>query len=463
MSRDWSTAIAHAAATGVSCGCHPPLVDLLGRVSCLVELRGLEPLTPCLQRAGRLRHTVADLVLVDLHCRPNRHVVRGRCGQDCGQRPREAGWDHVLVAHRRMRDSKFRQQQEDGLRAPHVAPINALVDDLIDPAGRGWVPYVAPVYGGVNALVLCIQRDPGPMTNSRYGGSGFLCPENDDATAERFATLLDDAGIAVSAILAWNAYPWYINRMPRAAELEAGVEPLRRLLGLLLRLQVVMLHGGSARDGWRRLIRRHPDVALRLEVVPTYHTSSQAFIGPPKIRAARMAALREAFARTARILQEPTAGPSGSHRRGRASAEIGMASTQRQEDPQDPHWRGLDWTCWKQLDEAFRDRGAVPRASGVYRLRASGCPGLIYIGISDRLSSRLGGLRRARYRPDKKGHSAAACVAAYEAADKIVSVSWATVTDMDRRDLMGLEADLIAAHRQNFGSPACQFHGELLA
>jgi hypothetical protein len=140
-----------------------------------------------------------------------------------------------------------------------------------------------------------------------------------------------------------------------------------------------------------------------------------------------------------------------------------IKGTQRQEDPQDAHWQGLNWTCWKQLDEAFRDRGAVPRASGVYRLRASGCPGLIYLGISDQLSSRLGGLRRARHRPDRKGHSAAACVAAYEAAGKIVSVSWVTVTDMKRRDLMGLEVDLIAAHRQNFESPACQFHGDLLA
>ena len=204
-----------------------------------------------------------------------------------------------------MRDPLFRQQQADDLRASHVAPVNALVDELIDPAGRGWVPSVAPVYGGVNARVLNIHRDPGPKTHSQHGGSGFLCTENDDASAERFATLLDSAGIAVSETLSWNAYPWYINRLPRAAELKAGVEPLRRLLGLLDGLQVVMLHGGSARDGWRRLARQHPDLVLRLEVVPTYHTSNQAFIGPPEVRAARMTALKEAFAHTARILQEP--------------------------------------------------------------------------------------------------------------------------------------------------------------
>jgi len=204
-----------------------------------------------------------------------------------------------------MRDPQFRQQQVDGLRAPHIAPVNVLVDELIDPSGRGWVPYVAPVYGGVEARLLNIHRDTGPKTHSQHGGSGFLCPENDDASAERFATLLDNAGIPVSETLSRNAYPWYINRKPRAAELKAGVEPLRRLLGLLPRLRVVMLHGRDALAGWRRLERRHHDLVRRLEVVPTYHTSNQAFIGPPEVRAARMAALREAFARTARTLQDP--------------------------------------------------------------------------------------------------------------------------------------------------------------
>jgi hypothetical protein len=117
-----------------------------------------------------------------------------------------------------------------------------------------------------------------------------LCTENDDASAERLATLLDGAGMPVSETLSWNAYPWYINRLSRAVELEASVEPLRRLLELLPGLRVVMLHGESEQDGWRRLARRHPDQVLRLEVVPTFHTSNQAFIGSPENRAVRMAA-----------------------------------------------------------------------------------------------------------------------------------------------------------------------------
>ncbi len=72
-----------------------------------------------------------------------------------------------------MRDPRFRRQQEDNLRAPHVAPINALVDELIKTAGRGWVPYVSPLYGGVNARVLNIHRDPGPKTHDQQGGSSW--------------------------------------------------------------------------------------------------------------------------------------------------------------------------------------------------------------------------------------------------------------------------------------------------
>lgn len=215
------------------------------------------------------------------------------------------------MAHRRMRDPQFRQQQENGVRAPHIAPINALVDELRDdPSGRGWVPYVSPDYGGVDARVLNIHRDPGPKTHRQHDGSGFLCVENDDPGAERFATLLDGAGIPVGETLSWNAYPWYIyDRKPGAAELEAGVEPLRRLLGLLPRLRVVMLHGGSAQDGWKRLARRYPDLISRLEAVATFSTGNRAFIGAPEVRAERMAKLKEAFARTAWMLREPGHGP----------------------------------------------------------------------------------------------------------------------------------------------------------
>jgi hypothetical protein len=49
---------------------------------------------------------------------------------------------------------------------------------------------------------------------------------------------------------------------------------------------------------------------------------------------------------------------------------------------------------------------------------------------------------------------------AFEQQGKIVDVSWSTLVGLDRRELMGLEADMIAAHRKLHGNPACQFHGQ---
>ncbi|WP_052762081.1 uracil-DNA glycosylase family protein [Jiangella alkaliphila] len=82
-----------------------------------------------------------------------------------------------------MADPAFRAEQERGRYAPHVRPINEFVDTLRDQDGRGWMPHVAPLHGGVEARLLSLLRDPGPKTRDGVG-SGFLCIENDDPTAE---------------------------------------------------------------------------------------------------------------------------------------------------------------------------------------------------------------------------------------------------------------------------------------
>ncbi len=73
-------------------------------------------------------------------------------------------------------------------------------------------------------------------------------------------------------------------------------------------------------------------------------------------------------------------------RRGRKGV---MTHLEQQQDPQDLSWAGLAWPEWYQLDSA--EARAIPREAGIYRLRCCGEPALIYIGISARLSSRLGG------------------------------------------------------------------------
>lgn len=202
-----------------------------------------------------------------------------------------------------MADPTFREQQWADRYAPHIAPVNKYVDELRE-VGRGWAPYVAPIHGGVEARVLSILRDPGPATQDEIG-SGFICTENNDGSAELQAVLLENAGLSPYELLPWNAYPWYINRAPKAAELDAGVETILQLLELAPGLKVVLLQGGDADHAWRRLRRIAPNIEQErgLTVVRTFHPSPQAlFVRDVDERAARVKRRAEAFVEVATLL-----------------------------------------------------------------------------------------------------------------------------------------------------------------
>ena len=204
---------------------------------------------------------------------------------------------------RRMREVEFREYQWQHRYDEHIASINELVDELLK-SGLG-VPYVAPMYGGVNARLLSVLRDPGPKTQDGKG-SGFLCMENDDVTAENIKKLFADVKIEAEDIVPWNAYPWYINSAPNAAQLDDGVDPLKCVIDLLPKLRVVMVHGGSAHNGWDRLTRKYPEIvaARGLCVIKTYHTSNQAFRhSDPRVRQDREEHLRRSFDDAANCLQ----------------------------------------------------------------------------------------------------------------------------------------------------------------
>lgn len=206
---------------------------------------------------------------------------------------------------RRMADPTFRAQQWADRYAPHIAPVNEYVDELRE-IGRGWAPYVAPLHGGVEARVLSILRDPGPATQDEIG-SGFICVENDDGSAELQAVLLEAAGIPAFELLPWNAYPWYINRAPKTAELDVGVETILHLLNLARDLTVVLLQGRDADHAWRRLLRLAPGIEQErsLTVVRTFHPSPQAlFVRDPEERAARTRRRSEAFLEVAALLAQ---------------------------------------------------------------------------------------------------------------------------------------------------------------
>ena len=206
---------------------------------------------------------------------------------------------------RRMRDAEFRDWQWAHRFDRHIAPFNELVEEL---TAKGWLPYIPPMYGGINARLLSLLRDPGPKTREGVG-SGFLSMENDDASAEAIYEYCSRAGIQAADMVPWNAYPWYINRKPNRLELDEAMEPLRRVIELLPRLLVVMVHGDTAKQMWRRFAKRYENETskLNLRVIETYHTSRQAFWHPdPAIRQARKDQLHGAFKKAAEYLAQPS-------------------------------------------------------------------------------------------------------------------------------------------------------------
>lgn len=203
-----------------------------------------------------------------------------------------------------MADPVFRADQHARLRDPHVRPINEMVDRLRNQDDRGWMPYVAPLHGGVNARVLSVLRDPGPMTQD-LEGSGCLCIENADPTAKRQCVLFRSVGVTPADVMPWNAYPWYIGRKPRAAELNVGAVVLRDLVDVLPSLRVVLLQGNEAHSVWDRMLRLVPRSSpLRMiERVECIHPSPQALQTPdPQARARRIAGQLAAYKRVGDLL-----------------------------------------------------------------------------------------------------------------------------------------------------------------
>lgn len=205
---------------------------------------------------------------------------------------------------RRMAEEAFRKSQENHRLDAHIAPINQFVAELQDPTNNLWLPEIAPMHGGIDALVLSILRDPGPKTQVG-SGSGFLCIENDDPTAERQLQLFEQHGISPREVLPWNAYPWYVNRAPKAAELNAGADVLRRLLDLVPDCRVVLLQGTHAVDVWRRALKLSPTLSQdrSIEAVESIHPGRQALWTPdPGERQARVDKQTAAYARVAAII-----------------------------------------------------------------------------------------------------------------------------------------------------------------
>lgn len=182
-----------------------------------------------------------------------------------------------MTNHRRMRSPAFGDEQWQHRFDPHVAPVNALVDKLIEQSVDRWMPYVPPYHGGIQSEILLLYQDPGKMTSLDHGGSGFVGCENDDPSAQLLAECLDAAGLTQHQVTPWNAYPWFAPAQGGVSTkmIYEGLEPLRKLLALMPKLDTIVTGGAVAHRAWRQFTSRYPETTGRLRHLETFHTSGR--------------------------------------------------------------------------------------------------------------------------------------------------------------------------------------------
>lgn len=224
---------------------------------------------------------------------------------------------------RKMNDSDFRNSQESGLWAEHVAPLNSLVNDLRDarPQNAGSVPYFAPLNGGTDATILCLL--PSPAQDSA-DGEFVLSTEDDDAAAEALATLLEESGIDTKEVVLAHAYPWEraadASGRLTGAETTAGLEPMSRLLRLVPNLRAVILMGKGPEDFWGKVTKKYPQAITRITAIPSFSPGLLSLSGTTAQREARIARRSEAM-REARAIVRAPRGPAGPRRESMVRAE----------------------------------------------------------------------------------------------------------------------------------------------
>lgn len=144
-------------------------------------------------------------------------------------------------------------------------------------------------------------------------------------------------------------------------------------------------------------------------------------------------------------------------------------------DVQGIRWEGHLWSQWYTLGDAIASYAAkAPDSPGLYRIQCADQTGLIYIGQTGKsLRGRFRQLRKAmEYASQGKysnqgrvggpPHVAGGCVLKHALAGSPVEISWATCSGLDKREIMGIECELIAAFRKTQKrNPACQFSGDL--
>lgn len=185
------------------------------------------------------------------------------------------------------------------------APLVAFTDDIATAHGLkpGDLPYPDPDGGSTTARALFLLSDPQHISTSFDNGSGLLSLDNDDATAATAWRLYRDTGLDRALCLHWNAVPSYLDdgqRQPRTGQISAGAAWLRRLLGLLPDLRVVVLMGGVAQKGWGYATQLGP--MPDLTVLHTVHPANRG-LNSGAGRQANIDRLTDVFEQVAEVIR----------------------------------------------------------------------------------------------------------------------------------------------------------------
>lgn len=190
--------------------------------------------------------------------------------------PEKTGAARRLARLSEARHEVVRVQTSDGRSAQ-----NELRLDRSDPAGTG-----------VRGRGASRPRAAGAR------GSGLISFDNNDATAANGLKCLLVAGLPRLLPVNWNIVPWYLQTVqkPTDVELEEAVPALEQFLRPLQRLEVEVLLGRTAQEGWSLTGLDRPG----LTVLPGPHPSPRNFNTRPKNRPA----LVEVFRRAAELIGE---------------------------------------------------------------------------------------------------------------------------------------------------------------
>lgn len=160
-------------------------------------------------------------------------------------------------------ESNIRHRQSL-LTLSHMQPLTAYVENLRKKLGDNvFIPDFDPLDGGINAEFIFLFEKPGPQTDSRNGGSGFISRDNNDETAKSVFDFMGQIGLERSRSLLWNTIPaWDDSRAFKGFHVRDGIKFLDGLLPLLPNLKTIILVGKQAQKARKGLKARGYDVAV---------------------------------------------------------------------------------------------------------------------------------------------------------------------------------------------------------